>query len=795
MVYKIGSVEVKYLETPTFDEIRVGGEYGPIDEVVKPYDLALGSQRINLQGVLIDALKARALQEQFRNKGRVYVQAEGFNAWLVQRTLGWRKRHGFAYWPFRLSSLYEASKATHKPSYKVEIENLSNDWNILGDAIVGFPPNSKNLEESEQSFLRVGKDGSEVIDSKFNGDEFIGKVLNKKWDKDDDGSILGPFVAKIVNGELQLTGKSNNGSRYGWVTSKNRIYLFDEVVIDVHLKVSGLASSNSFYFDFYLEKRKGVAPYTDDDYLRVFLGANASNYFIRATKCIEGTPTNLFAQKNITNAQGTFRFKLQPDDGHFHLYFHDGAGDINESQDELTTEGSPFILDIIFDEAYVSYELWTMDTTNKTVSSEKVVPSYPKFQPKFDLDDVDEGKGDVKIFDTRNEASEALWQRVLDRDHVFVGDCVVENGLIRLWIDEGVVNGLKLYYWTGSIWDLISTGTYAFKESSPQAWMNYPFLKNINEVSVEKVVIEIRLKDSAIQDYYLDAKITLKRGEYSISFDPQRKYPTNDFTFITCPTSTHFAYVQDAKIADADISLAAPANTNPSDNFVVWIDESKPVLMFFGANKKPSTSWSASTSTTLYYKSITESNISTLVFYLGLIPFPQIAYLFKEAEDATYGAGATIDETQGDDSGHSVLLNAQNEYVWYDFIAGTHLPQGRYIAFYRLKESKATSELDARLEIYETTTHDPRNEENYLIDKDLTNSFAYYGLVFDVLKEDVESTKTIRIRITKLLAIENSIWVDYFLIVPISDGESWSQDLAHQAMANLKEKTFKPLKR
>lgn len=86
----------------------------------------------------------------------------------------------------------------------------------------------------------------------------------------------------------------------------------------------------------------------------------------------------------------------------------------------------------------------------------------------FDLAMAREGRVDVKIWDTRGNAtptetvnSETVlaWQRVFDADHFFEGDAVLDNGLARLTFDEAN-NTLSAEEWnngTGS-WDSVALG-------------------------------------------------------------------------------------------------------------------------------------------------------------------------------------------------------------------------------------------------------------------------------------------------------------------------------------------------
>ena len=129
----------------------------------------------------------------------------------------------------------------------------------------------------------------------------------------------------------------------------------------------------------------------------------------------------------------------------------------------------------------------------------------------------------------------------------------------------------------------------------------------------------------------------------------------------------------------------------------------------------------------------------------------------------------------------AVVLDAQDEYVEYTPEGGTNLPEGRYLGVYRAKDTDQVAD-DSETTIYDTDDAEYRNEQNGDIQDILTDAFVYYTEVFDITAEDVSDTDIIRFRVTKDTATENTIFIDYFLIIPIGDGESWSQDLAHSSL-------------
>lgn len=662
------------------------------------------------------------------------------------------------------------------------------------DFQVGLPVGSKNFVNAEQTFTRANKDGTQPVFSLFGGDYFVGEVLEGKWLKGNDGSILGPFTAKISGGELQLTGRSTGAGvdRYGWVQSKNKINILDDVVLDVHLKLPSHSGANDFMVCCVVSQGSTTTPTgSETNCLQLYLYTDNTNYKKRVYRIINGSGADLFALANITNAQGTFRIKFEPDDDHLHIYFHDGAGAIAEATDEIT--GSPFDYDtnLNVDKGYVTIFLRTSETTNRIVSSEKITVTYPDFIVKYDLADADVNKSDCKCFDTMGSADESAWARVLSEDHKFTGDCVVENGLIRVWVDNGVYCGLKIFWWNGSAYTQAAYSMFYQRESLKA--LLYPFLAHVIKASVDECAIVFLFQDSATdnRDYYLRATLTLRRGNLYLTLSDLLSVPLQEIFFETSHTTVaRFGYAGNSKIGDSDLSLTG-YNYTMSDNFMMGFDDAGQLnLLVVGSNKKPAASparLSAYSGGDLYHEDLAPADIEDTEFYVEVIPFSLAANLFKEAEDATLGGGATAEADAGASGGQVAYLNAQNEYVqWSLADVLTKLPMGRYILFFRIKDTNQVAN-DLYFYVYNVSDSKYLNEDNTYVYQTVTAAFVYYGLIFDLTSN--ESGNTVFFEATKSKADANAISIDYFLIVPIGNGESWSQDLAHSALRDL-TKTF-----
>ena len=285
---------------------------------------------------------------------------------------------------------------------------------------IALPPGAKNIKIKtatqeipvEPTFYRNSKDGAIPIVALFAGDNFIGEVLEGQWLKD-KGNIQG-FVAKINNGSLELSGKSEADGTWNaaWITSKCKIPIIDECVVDVHLKVPSSISSEDVVLIFALSVEEGGSPEGRGNNINVDLRVATTTFMIRVRKRVNGSETVLLPLTTVNNNEGTFRFKFEPDDGHFHLYYHDGSGSVNEATDEL--DGSPFTLDSVFQNALMcpSFQLATDYATLSTVSSDFVRVTYPNFSVRYDLDDdAFQGEGEEllkKAWDTSGNGNHSV---------------------------------------------------------------------------------------------------------------------------------------------------------------------------------------------------------------------------------------------------------------------------------------------------------------------------------------------------------------------------------------------------
>ncbi|RLG24506.1 hypothetical protein DRN85_07570 [Methanosarcinales archaeon] len=398
-------------------------------------------------------------------------------------------------------------------------------------------------------------------------------------------------------------------------------------------------------------------------------------------------------------------------------------------------------------------------------------------------------RGEVKVYDTMGSDDESDWQRVYDVNHQFVGDCVVENGLVRVIINEGTSEGFKVYWWNGSAWELVD-GFFAVQQIS---WNNYiaetPYLNKINSITADEASVRVEMWHSSYSTY---VDVVLRRGDYNIKLILREKSANQVSPEWRSSDCTLGILSGDTGVPLASVMTGSTVGSE-ADNFSALFNTTDGRLLCIAQTTQEGNQQAYSNSVVYTEFMANRTWMTTLPqsIFLAVVPFSQVSNLFKEAEDATLLGGATVDTTQTDDSGDSVLLDAQNEAVYYSLTGETDLPIGRYIVFVRAKDTNHI-ENDLGITVYNQTDSRHISEDKNYKNFTLTSSFTYYGVVFSINDED--SGDTLQVRVYKARSDANNIYIDYFLIIPIGNGESWPQDLAHNALRTF-TKHYKVYKR
>ncbi|HUW44781.1 MAG TPA: hypothetical protein VMW50_03205 [Dehalococcoidia bacterium] len=538
---------------------------------------------------------------------------------------------------------------------------------------------------SPDVFKRVGKDGNEVILPLCGGCEFVGEVLEGQFKKDWDADIV-TFTARIngvVTGMLEMGGESDSDGtlRYGWINNHHPFVLMNKAELTVELEIPTADTTTptyDIYFEFYIRDQKELTtPSNDPNFIMVRHFVDQNGLILQLYKEVGGVNTLLW---DGSTADGDsifsttadqfwiFRFVFHDghageaapaDDRHMHVYAKHGASRATaeaateeELYDTVGTQASPYdISDLLFKVGYPAYqiitanEIWFGDSVGSGLEaiSTYLRTSYPAlFALKYDFTDADYGDGDVCLYD--GDPALATSQRVYDEDHEFASDAYLQNGLLRLHVDAGV-DGLKLYYWTGAVWaQPVKTINMALETDVIS--LRYVHLLGVNQVSPEKTSIRLKFTETAVNNnnFYIIMTISLQRGKWSLECiitNIQPEQPTQIGNLSNIP-KMRWGYVGDGKIGDEDVSVSG-TNTTFTDNFLLIFDDGDAVVFTVSMNKKPNSAplrFITSTGGLLVADAFSPATALENTFWLSLTPFPLVANLFKEAEDATLGAGA-----------------------------------------------------------------------------------------------------------------------------------------------------------
>ena len=536
-------------------------------------------------------------------------------------------------------------------------------------------------------FTRTGKDGAEKILGLFTDEEFQGEYLEPHWKKgwsagmDADQAFTA--IVDTANARLPLEGEADVAGTYGygWVNSILPLVLMDGLQLTVAMQVptddTGVTAALDITQGFYLTKNSvETNPDSEADWIRVDYFVDESGLLLRVYKKIGGVETLMATGHDYTmdTTKGTGNLEAtiwrivfsEPDSvtstRHVHIYLKQSDTLANaETATENEITGSPFdISDLLFETAYPACRIGSQNTTIFDAANQALYDyirvkyvndpdyNYPPYSLRFDITEANRNKGDCEVWDTMGSATESEWQQVFDEDHVFTGDCYIQNGLIRLQVDEGVQYGLKLYGYYSGTWNMPFERLY-WRLFTSSKDISYPFINKINSISPERTVISVRVADSAVEneDFYVDVIITLERGKYSLKIEFSDVFPLQEtYVYYITASRPRFGFTGNAStlgIADSDL-LRTVINTTMTDNFTVAFDDTgAPILIGIAHNKKPTAAPANRTAYRggyFYMDRLAPGDVLTTIVYYYIAPFALVENLFKEAESATISASA-----------------------------------------------------------------------------------------------------------------------------------------------------------
>lgn len=364
--------------------------------------------------------------------------------------------------------------------------------------------------------------------------------------------------------------------------------------------------------------------------------------------------------------------------------------------------------------------------------------------------------GDVVVYDTLGEKDESKWQRVFNPGHEFMGDCVTENGLVRVKVllERKTKDIIQFRTWDGE-WIL------CYRVQSEDWKDTLAVLERIERLTPDEAVLLLRLSNKPEGDKESVYRLIVRRGR------PPELHAVEGKTRLILFLSHEFTFDStNDKFRKCDLdSVYHEYLLNSGDNFVVTKSQTTEEATFLGASRDV---W-------LYKMRVAHiENVDRgVAIWPCLIKWPFV----KEAEECTLIGGATIDTSLTDDSGDSVKLSAQYDGCKFSLTAGQDIPIGRYFVVIRAKSSVGVTK-DLGITVWNV------QEERHVscppgeIGTTPGTEWCYLSIVADI--DDYCDGDDIVFQVRKLTTEANDIWVDYIALVPVANVLiPFAQDVAH----------------
>jgi len=222
-------------------------------------------------------------------------------------------------------------------------------------------------------------------------------------------------------------------------------------------------------------------------------------------------------------------------------------------------------------------------------------------------------RGEVIVWDTMGSSDEDDWVRVYDPSHKFVGDCVIENGLVRLKVELEADEFSQWGFWNGKEWKMYNIN---IEEGNRKA-RDFKVLT----MGTEKVIVEFKSLVFGQSDNLTRAEI--RRGEPFIRMSLVSGEVGGVYYWMP---PCRFIHSEDAKVIDHGVQSGWKAFERGDDNFISRISNTQEFQVFNGREKNY-----GSGSNVSIYEGIKSVQIGEMIF-IGVFDFPKYGNLFKEAE-------------------------------------------------------------------------------------------------------------------------------------------------------------------
>ena len=293
-------------------------------------------------------------------------------------------------------------------------------------AVTGDPTTFRPVTSS---IIRKSKDGDVNVVILLFGTHYnisIAGILQQDSSGDIDGATQ---VIQTVAGNLEVTCKQAGTP----ITTANLVGTFSSFMFFyAGLRIKGHLKMSETSHGLPVPEFKGEYHFKDllnDDELYFRLQLQEDELEFDVIEVVDGAETVIYNEVlgvGVDEKHFEFEFLTQ---GKSKLYTFTDYGDIVNQVRTRVWIGN---LEAKLGECNVAIHNHNGEEVLKTVSSDFIFLEYPQIFLKFDREDIDRFIGQVKMYDDLNTGVETDWLQVRSRDYRFIGNRVIENGMIRV---------------------------------------------------------------------------------------------------------------------------------------------------------------------------------------------------------------------------------------------------------------------------------------------------------------------------------------------------------------------------
>ncbi len=480
----------------------------------------------------------------------------------------------------------------------------------LSPAVAAF-----NFSPIEKSFDRITKEGvvpqvNFLLGSQYN------IPIGGETSITSEGSITND-TALIVTGKLELTAESTDGSEVEKIMSFSTFMYFYpgvRIVGQNEIDDDSLGPSPPTQI-----MRYEFEDLSTTDKLRVDLQSGDTFATFTVKETVDGVETTLVT-KDVTAGVTNIKWEIS--------YLESGLTKIfyKEPNGERIRifEG---VVNAKLGEAKVSARYVMNEQSTKTVKSDFIWIYYPNLFVGSSVALADRLNGRVRVFDTNDTDVESDWTEVFATDHPFVGERVIQNGLIRLRFKP--TPKMEVYGWnvndtawqlTGSVIPKSTLGDVAtslkdiildrFNDIHVKAIVKYGLVTHIVNVRRGQPVARIVTDSKEFRINTAKNRFVVPVNDVAVDlldWNQQKSDNTNEGNPLNLsPTVNPFIFTNDVNVVTG-LQLV-------NDNWYGWYDtgQTNEMVGFLGVTKQP-------TGLTLDAVSATELNNLDFSFDVNVI--------------------------------------------------------------------------------------------------------------------------------------------------------------------------------